>query len=225
MMGRRLWRQLSALVALDLRLHGWAMLGVTAAGVAFIVLAHAVRPNPGGAGLIALAFNMNFLFSMVWSDWLISREKIVRTIGWIRSLPVSDAVWVSAKVLTISLAITVTWLVSARVVASATGVPLSSSWWLMLAGLLTQGVLSVCARVRFTQKTGQILPLVVVGVPLAVLVLARRSAPESAQLVTNVWHAAWGREAAVGLAATASLVTLLAAIAWLKRTDTHALFE
>jgi len=225
MNGRRVGRQLFALVALDLRLHGLAIMGMNVAGVAFILLVYAIRPNPGGGGLMALAFNMNLLFPMVWSDWLISREKIVHTIGWIRSLPVSDAAWVLAKVLTISVAITVTWAASAWAAASAAALPWAPGWWLMLVALLTMGVLSVCARVRFTQKTGQILPLVVAGVPLAIFAVARRRGAASVQWLVSAWHDGWGRDASVGLAVGVSLVVLVYVIGWLKRADTHALYE
>lgn len=91
-------RQTRAPIVKDLRLHGRAFALTLAAGLLLCLTLNRVEPQAVGAR-VSLVCNINLLLTLLWSDWLITRERSKRTFAWLRGLPVDDGVLASAKFL------------------------------------------------------------------------------------------------------------------------------
>ena len=71
-------RHARALIVKDLRLHGRAV-ALTSAGC-LLLLATATYVVPQGVGpRVSFVINLNLLLPLLWSDWLITRERSKRT--------------------------------------------------------------------------------------------------------------------------------------------------
>lgn len=219
-------RQTLTLVRKDLRLHGMAMGMTVAAVVGLLYSVQAIRPFGSDAPAAGLILNLNLVMVLVWGDWLVSREKTKGTIGWLRTLPVTSGALVMSKIATYMLACVTLWAASTILFVPHYFFPRAWLLWLALQSMLIfAGTLSVCGRFRFRQKVGQLLPLVVIGVPLVGLLALRRAMPEA---VAHMQVIAFGRTAlaavsVVLLAVSASVVAVTRA--WMDNTETFELAE
>ena len=212
-----------ALIAKDLRLHGQAFALATAG--CLLLLATATRVMPQGIGpRVSFVFNMNLLLTLLWSDWLITRERSKRTFAWLRGLPVDDRVLGSAKFIVAAGCGVALWLVSSVLFARELWQPPGTALVLQCA-IVAFGGLSVAAKWRFSWRLGQVLPLVVVLVPVLLFTtLAGDGTDRQASLIA-MWNAPYGT-----LAAAASLLAVYAAIVaitlrWVTRADTFQLVD
>jgi hypothetical protein len=164
----RMWsNQMRALLAKDLRLHGRD--AALAAGGAFLLIEIANRlidHGPGSRG--SFVFNTNLLLTLLWSDWLITRERSKRTFAWLRGLPVADRVLVSSKFVVAAGCAIAFWMLSSLLFTRELWQPVGTGI-VLLCALLSFGGLSTAATWRFPWKLGHILPLLVILVPLLIL--------------------------------------------------------
>ena len=215
-----------SLVRKDLRLHG---LGIVLVGLMLIVtlfgvfkLAPSNVPRSGNIGI----FNFNFIGAILWTEWLVSREKTKGTIAWLRTLPISDSQIVSAKFASYLLIAGSIWMTSTFLL-----VP----WFWTRAGLLTSilafcalaafGSMQLGARWRFRQKAGQALPLV--ALCLAVASIGSANDRKVAPVVHVVQWAstAAGKLVLSGLLLACSGLFCAWTMRWVSRSDTQKLLE
>ena len=216
-------RQLGALITKDLRLHGRAF---TATVIGCLLLFAAVfHLAPRGVGpQLSFVFTTNLFLTMLWSDWLITRERSKRTFAWLRALPVDDRVLASSKFVVASGCCVALWLVSSALFAQefwrspGTGLVLQCA-------LLTFGGLTVATKWRFPWRLGQILPLVIVLVPVLLFMTLAGDGTDRRESLIAVWNAPYGQPAAAAslLAVYAAIVAVT--IRWVTRADTFQLVD
>ena len=104
---------------------------------------------PQGVGpRVSFVFNLNLFLTMLWSDWLITRERSKRTFAWLRGLPVDDRVLAGSKFVVAAGCCVALWLVSSALFAP-------ESWrspgtgLVLQCVLLTFGGLTVATKWRF----------------------------------------------------------------------------
>ena len=215
--------QVRALIAKDLRLHGHAVALATAG--CLLLLALATRVMPQGIGpRVSFVFNVNLLFTLLWSDWLITRERSKRTFAWLRGLPVDDRVLGSAKFIAAAGCSVALWLVSSVLFARELWRPPGTALVLQCA-IVAFGGLSVAAKWRFSWRLGQVLPPVVGLMPvLLFMALAGDGTDRHASLLA-LWDAPYGRPLAAAslLAVYAAIVTLT--LHWITHADTFQLVD
>ena len=216
-------RQIRALIANDLRLHGQGVALATAG--CLLLLATATRVMPQGIGpRVSFVFNVNLLLTLLWSDWLITRERSKRTFAWLRGLPVDDRVLGSAKFIVAAGCSVALWLVSSVLFARELWRPPGTALVLQCA-IVAFGGLSVAAKWRFSWRLGQVLPLVVVFVPVLLFMTLAGDGTDRYVSLVAVWNAPYGK-----FAAAASLLAVYAAIVtvtlhWVTRADTFQLVD
>jgi len=218
-------RHVAALVANDVKVHGKAI-GLTD-GLMLAFIWFASRFKSDTEALFLLIFNINFLMALLWGDWLISREKLKGTFGWLRTLPVSDRDLVAAKFLTAALCGSALWgsttmLFVRGYFAGGSGV---ATWGVLLLSLLAISGISVAVRWRFTQKLGVLVPGALVVTPVLLLFGAKRQGWDAPRMLQAFWSQPLGK-----VAAAAALVVLAAVVfalteRWVRRSDTFRLLE
>ena len=87
--------QVVALVRNDVRLHGRTA-SLTIVGMA-LFLAFLDRTGQSGSSLTGSIVMLNIMLMYALGAWLVTQEKTAGTLAWIRTLPVSDHVIVTAK--------------------------------------------------------------------------------------------------------------------------------
>ncbi len=219
-MWTRHWR---TLIGKDLRLHGPAAAMAMAGALAVIWTGTTLAPQ-GVGPRVGLVFNVNIVLTLLWSEWLVTRERSKRTIGWLRTLPVDDRVLAGTKFATAAGFAVLLWVVSTAMFAPELWQPAATGVVLFCVVLLCGG-LSVAVRLRFSWRVGQILPLCVLGVPLLLfLVLAEDGTARRDDLIA-LWNAPWGRAAVAGLLLFLYGATVAMAASWLARADTVDLID
>ena len=212
-------RRVVALVAKDMRIHGRAIAATQAAVLALGAVAWSAKPEASAANA-ALMVNFNVLLAGFWSEWLISREKTKGTFAWLRETTVTDTELVLSKFLGAGLCVMSLWIATAVLFVR----PHPAAGAVAGAGLLAFSALAIASRWRFGAKFGQMLPYVVLLVPLlAVIVLSRTTG-------SDVDVAAWldtpSRRAAALAGLLAGWVTLFIAVRrWVRGCDTFELLE
>jgi hypothetical protein len=99
----------------------------------------------------------------------------------------------------------------------------TGAWVLSLLALEAFAALCVSARWRFHQKLGQLLPLVVVIIPLLIVVLLDR---RSGLIETLAWWSTGvGRLVLASLLAAATGALLAVTIWWVGRAETYRLID
>jgi len=216
---------LRALVANDLALHGRGIAVTMVAGLALFLLTTRLKPSPAVTE-VSLIFNVNLLTTLLWGEWLISREKTKGTFAWLRTLPVPDHVVVLAKFVTAAVVASLFWTISSLTFVSDFFLPSRIGLWVVLQSLIvTFGAAGVAARWRFGQKVGQTLPMLVVLVPLLLLVLAGEAAAPLRATAAAWWaHPAGQASVAAALAAVYGVVVRLT-VWWVRASETHRLTE
>ena len=177
--------------------------------------------------LFLLIFNFNFLMALLWADWLITREKLKGTFGWLRTLPVSDRDLVAAKFLTAALCGATLWV--------AMTVPFARGYFAGVAGIATWGVLlllllvvtgiSLAVRWRFTQKLGVLVPGVLVLAPMLLFFGAKGQGWDAPRLLLAFWSRPAGKAAAAAALVALGLGVFSLTVRWVRRSDTFQLLE
>ena len=216
-------RQLGALITKDVRLHGRAF-AATVAGC-LLLFAAATRLAPQGVGpQLSFVFTTNMLLTMLWSDWLITRERSKRTFTWVRALPVHDRVLASGKFVVAAGCCVALWLVSSALFAQefwrapATGLVLQCA-------LLTFGGLMVAMKWRFPWRLGQVLPLVIVLVPVLLFMTLAGDGTDWRESLIAIWNAPYGKPAVAASLLAVYGAIIAATIRWVTRADTFQLVD
>lgn len=218
--------RLLALIAIDLRLHGRSVLATHVGGLAVVAAGVHLAPSQTEATLTSFVTNLNLLATLVWAEWLVSREKTKGTVAWLRTLPITDRELVTAKFCSHALWCLTFWtLTSAAFLRERFFQHDPGSWVVLLLALVVFGGMSVATRWRFSQKLGHILPPAVVLLAISPVLVARRAGFEFGTLLAHLWSSSTGQ-----LAAGAALVALYLILgwttaSWVARTDTHRLVE
>jgi len=219
-------RQFRALVFNDFRLHGLGIAAAQAGVLLLLFLMGRLKPDAGAGAAAGLVFNLNFLMVIVWGDWLIAREKTKGTLGWLRTLPISDDTVLASKYASYFLCCLSMWVLSSVLFASRYFA--SGNWiiWAILLGcLIAEASLSLAARLYFGQKLGQVVPLLAVGLPLVVFLALRRMNGGLPARLIQLWSTPGGHAAVLaGLIAMCAIV-IGGTAAWMARAETHSLIE
>ena len=215
--------QIRTLVGKDLRLHGRAIALTIAA--CLLLLAAAIRVMPAGIGpRLSFVFNLNLLLTLMWSDWLITRERSKRTFAWLRGLPVDDRVLASGKFVVAAGCCVALWLVSSALFARELWTPPGTALVLQ-CGLVAFGALSVATKWRFPSRVGQVLPLVVVLMPVLLFMALKGEAAGSRDSLIAMWNAPYGKLAAVTSLLAVYAAIVVATVRWVTRADTFQLVD
>jgi hypothetical protein len=216
-------RQTRALIVKDLRLHGRAFALTLAAGLLLCLTLNRVEPQAVGAR-VSLVCNINLLLTLLWSDWLITRERSKRTFAWLRGLPVDDGVLASAKFLVAGGCCVTFWLTSSMLSAREIWQPLSTGLVVQCA-LVAFGGLSLATKWRFPWRLGQVLPLLILLVPLLLATTLAGDGTAGREMLFGLWNAPYGRPVAAAalLAVYATLVAVT--VRWVTRADTFQLVD
>ena len=216
-------RQLRALVAKDLRLHGRGFILMLAGGL--LLLAATSRLAPQGEGpRVSLVCNLNLLLTLLWSDWLITRERSKRTFAWLRGLPVDDRVLGGAKFLLAAAFCVSFWLASSALFARELWQPPGTALVLQCA-LVAFGGLSVATKWRFPWRLGQILPLVIVLVPVLLFMTLAGDGTSGGETLTAMWNAPYGKPVAASLLLRTYAAIVATTVHWVAGADTFQLAD
>jgi hypothetical protein len=218
-------RHLTTLVANDLKVHGKGIALTDALMVAFVWFARRFKNDP--VALFLLIFNLNFLMALLWADWLITREKLKGTFGWLRTLPVSDRDLVAAKFLTAALCGATLWVAMTvpfvrGYFAGGAGI---ATWGVLLLMLLVVAGISVAVRWRFTQKLGVLVPGVLVLIPMLLFFGAKGRGWDAPRLLQACWSRPAGKAASAAALVALGLVVFALTVRWVRRSDTFQLLE
>ncbi len=216
-------KAMKTLLQKDLRLHGWAIALTIAGALLLIALAQRLAPPAAGARM-SFVFTMNLLLTLLWSDWLITRERSKGTFAWLRALPVDDAAVAGSKFAAAAGCCAVFWTTSSALFARELWRP-PGTWLALLAALLTFGGLSIATKWRFPWRLGHVLPLVIVLVPMLLFMTLADDGTALREHLVMLWNAPYGR-----LAASTALLGLYGAIIavtirWVRRADTFQLVD
>ena len=217
-MNRALW----TLIAKDLRLHGVPL--ALAVGGALTACALVTRLAPRGGSVEAFVFNVNMLAPLLLAEWLIARERAVRSFAWLRTLPVGDRTLVAGKFFLAAVVCVLLWTTSSGIFARGVWSPWGTGLALQCS-LLVLGALCLAARWLVNWHYAPALALGVFAVPvLLFMTLAGEDTPRRAALIA-LWNAPYGR----GLAA-AGLLAVHLSIIWItarrvERADTYELVD
>ena len=215
--------QIRALIAKDLRLHGQAV-ALAIAGCLLLV-ATAIRVVPQGVGpRVSFVVNLNLLLTLLWSDWLITRERSKRTFAWLRGLPVDDRALGTAKFVVAAGCCVALWLVSSALFARELWRPPGTGLVLQCA-LVAFGGLSVAAKWRFPWRLGQVLPAVIVLVPVLLFMTLAADGTDRRETLIAMWNAPYGRLAAASSLLAVYAATVTVTLHWVTRADTFQLVD
>ena len=216
-------RQVRALLVKDLRLHGQAV-ALTSAGC-LLLLATATHVMPREVGpRLSFVINVNLLLPLLWSDWLITRERSKRTFSWLRGLPVDDRVLASAKFLFAAGCCVTFWLVSSALFAREIWQPVGTGLVVQCA-LVAFGGLTVATKWRFHWRVGHVLPLVIVLVPLLLFLTFTGDGTDRREVVVAVWNAPYGRPATATALVAVYAAIVATTVRWVTRADTFQLID
>ena len=215
--------QIRALVGKDLRLHGRAVALTIAACLA--LLGTAIRVMPPGIGpRVSFVFNVNLLLTLMWSDWLITRERSKRTFAWLRGMPVDDRALASGKFVVATGCCVALWLVSSTLFARELWTPPGTALVLQ-CGLVAFGALSVATKWRFPSRVGQVLPLVIVLMPVLLFMTLERDVAGSRDVLIAMWNATYGKPVAATSLLAVYAAIVAATVRWVTRADTFQLVD
>ena len=216
-------RQSRALIAKDLRLHGRPFVLTLAGCLLLIAAASRVAPE-GAAPRVAFVCNLNLLLPLLWSDWLITRERSKRTFAWLRGLPVDDRVLGSTKFFLAAAFCVSFWLVSSALFARELWAHPGTALVLQCA-FVTFGGLSVATKWRFPWRLGQILPLLVVLVPVLLFMGFAGDGTDGRDALLAMWNAPYGKPAAAAVLLGVYAALVAATLRWIARADTFQLVD
>lgn len=214
------WR---TLIGKDLRLHGPAAAMAMAGALALIWTGTTLAPQ-GVGPRVSLVFNVNIVLTLLWSEWLVSRERSKGTLGWLRTLPVDDRVLAGTKFVTAAGSAVLFWVLSTTIFARELWQPAETGVTVLCVVLLFGG-LGIAARLRLSWRLGQVAPLCVLAVPVVLFIVFAGDGTTRRAALIGLWNAPWGRAAVA-----ASLLFLYAVIvattaSWLSGADTVDLVD
>jgi hypothetical protein len=156
----------------------------------------------------------------------VSREKTKGTLAWLRTLPISDADIVTAKMLTCTIWVISMWAASSLLFARHFFFPGRwSTWVIYLLGLLGLATFSLAGRWRFREKLGVILPFAAVLVPFTAIALADEAGLAVTRYLAAIYPAYWSKAALVAGLMAFCVAVWWAAATWVSRSDTYELLE
>ena len=217
--------QITTLIVKDLRLHRSGFVLAILGLVLVLVLAAAVRLFPAGVGPRAsLVFNVNMVFTLVWSDWLITRERSKRTFAWLRAMPVDDRALAGAKFLVAAGCCLTCFLVTSTAFARELWQPVGTGLVLQ-SSLLVIGGLSVSTKWRFPWRLGQILPMGIILVPVLLFLMLTGDGTDGREALIAMWNAPYGKAAAATLLLGVYAAIVATTLRWVTRADTFQLID
>ena len=215
-------RDLIALFAKDLRLHGLPLLlfiGISLAACAGVTQ---IAPNRGP--IPGFVFNVNMVFSILMSEWLITRERSKKSFAWLRSLPVDDRTVAVGKFLYAAVASVVLWTASSALFAPGLWSPWSTGLVLQ-ASLLVFGALLIAARWRTNWRYAPMVALGVFAGPILVFLALMGEDTTRRAALAALWNAPYGPP----LAAAGLLLMYISivwwTVRWVERADTFQLVD
>jgi hypothetical protein len=173
---------------------------------------------------VSLVFNLNIFLTLLWSEWLVARERSKGTFGWLRTLPVDDRVLAGTKFVTAAGSSVLLWVVSTGIFARELWQP-AGKGVALLCVVLVFGALGIAARLRFSWRMGQVAPLCILGVPVVLFMVFAGDGTARRDALIALWNAPWGRAAVAGLLMLLYSVIVAVAASWLSRTDTVDLID
>ncbi len=213
---------LVTLLAKDLRLHGLPLL--LTIGVVLAACAGVMQFAPNRGPIPGFVFNVNMFFSILMSEWLITRERSKRSFAWLRSLPVDDRAVAAAKFLYAGMVSAVVWTVSSALFA-----PVLWSRWstglVLQCSLLVLGALLIGARWRTNWRYAHGVALAVFAGPILIfLALVGEDTARRAALVAW-WNAPYGPPLAAAGLLLMYVSIIWSTVRWVERADTYQLVD
>jgi hypothetical protein len=210
-------------LAKDARLHGRAASAVIVGTLIF--LATLVFFIPQGVGpRVALVFNINFLLALLWSEWLITRERSKRTFAWLRTLPIDDRALAGSKFVASAGLSGLFWVLSIALFAREFWRPVGT-WIVLLTLVLAFGGLAIAAKWRFSWRVGHIGPLVVFAAPLLLFMAIAGDGTDRRDAVMALWNAPWGRSVVSVSVFLFYVAIVIITTRWVARADTVDLVD
>ncbi|HIE91473.1 MAG TPA: hypothetical protein EYQ83_00855 [Acidobacteria bacterium] len=216
-------RQVRTFLAKDARLHGRAA-AVVIVGT-LIAIATLVVFIPQGVGpQVALVFNINFLLALLWSEWLITRERSKGTFAWLRTLPTDDRALAGSKFVASAGLTVLLWTLSTTLFAREFWRPVGT-WIVLLTLLLTFGGLAIAAKWRFSWRVGHIGPLLAFAAPLLLFMTVAGDGTERRDALIALWNAPWGRTVVSVAFCLVYVAIVVITTRWVTRADTVDLVD
>ncbi len=213
---------LIALLAKDLRLHGLPLLLFI--GISLAACAGVTQIVPNREPIPGFVFNLNMFFSILMSEWLITRERSKHSFAWLRSLPVDDRTVAVGKFLYAAVVSVVLWTASSAVFAPGLWSPWSTGLVLQCS-LLVLGALLIGTRWRTSWRYGLLAALAVfLGPILIFLAVAGEDTARRAALVA-LWNAPYGPPLAAAGLLLIYVSTIWWTVRWVERADTYQLVD
>ncbi len=213
---------LVTLLAKDLRLHGLPLL--LTIGVVLAACAGVMQFAPNRRPIPAFVFNVNMFFSILMSEWLITRERSKRSFAWLRSLPVDDRTVAVGKFLYAAAVSAVLWTASSALFAPVLWSPWSTGLVLQCS-LLVLGALLIGARWRTNWRYAHGVALAVFGGPILIfLALVGEDTARRAALVA-LWNAPYGPPLAAAGLLLIYVSTIWWTVRWVEHADTYQLVD
>ena len=213
---------LMVLIAKDLRLHGLPLL--LTIGVVLAACAGVMQFAPSREAISGFVFNVNMFFSILISEWLITRERSKRSFAWLRSLPVDDRAVAAGKFLYAAAASAVLWAASSALFARVLWSPWSTGLVLQCS-LLVLGALLVGARWRTSWRYAHGVALAVFAGPILLfLALMGEDTARRAALVA-LWHAPYGPPLAAAGLLLVYVSIVWSTVRWVERADTYQIVD
>ena len=213
---------LVTLLAKDLRLHGLPLLLMM--GVVLAACAGVMQFVPNRRPIPGFVFNVNMFFSILMSEWLITRERSKRSFAWLRSLPVDDRTVAAGKFLYAAVVSAVLWTASSALFAPVLWSPWSTGLVLQCS-LLVLGALLIGARWRTNWRYAHGVALAVFAGPILIFLgLVGEDTARRAALVA-LWNAPYGPPLAAAGLLLIYVSTIWWMVRWVERADTHQLVD
>ena len=213
---------LVTLLAKDLRLHGLPLLLMM--GVVLAACAGVMQFVPNRRPIPGFVFNVNMFFSILMSEWLITRERSKRSFAWLRSLPVDDRTVAAGKFLYAAVVSAVLWTASSALFAPVLWSPWSTGLVLQCS-LLVLGALLIGARWRTNWRYAHGVALAIFAGPILIfLALVGEDTARRAALVA-LWNAPYGPPLAASSLLLVYVSTIWWTVRWVERADTYQLVD
>lgn len=213
---------LMALLAKDLRLHGLPLLLLF--GVVVAACAGVMQFAPNREPIPGFVFNVNMLFSILMSEWLITRERSKRSFAWLRSLPVDDRAVAASKFLYAAAASVVLWTASSALFAPGLWSPWSTGLVLQCS-LLVLGALLIGARWRTNWRYAPMAALIVFVGPILIFLALMGEGTARRAILAALWNAPYGPPLAAGGLLLVYISIVWSTVLWIERADTHQLVD
>ena len=213
---------LVTLVAKDLRLHGLPLL--LTIGVVLAACAGVTQFAPNRGPIPGFVFNVNMFFSILMSEWLITRERSKRSFAWLRSLPVDDRTVAVGKFLYAAVVSAVLWTASSTLFAPVLWSPWSTGLVLQCS-LLVLGALLIGARWRTNWRYAHGVALAAFAGPILIFLALMGEDTARRAAVVALWKAPYGPPLAAAGLLLIYVSTIWWTVRWVERADTHQLVD